>query len=591
MPSVTSLFTGLSGLGANARKLDTIGNNIANVNTTAYKSNRMLFAPAFSRTLGFGTAPTNLSGGTNPGQVGLGVSIAGTQRDFNNGSISTTGVSTDIAIEGDGFFILDQAGTQVYTRAGAFQRNEANDLVTISGQRLLGYGVDQSFNVIPGQLQPLNVPLGTLTLAEASRSVTFSGNLNASGPLPVTGSVHQARAMFTDENLTGGNQVTGDFDLTLPGNNLYMDDGAGGVFTAFEGGEPGPIITINGIEKGGKDIGVHKFQFTAGVPDDTSIGATGRTLQDMMNWMTDVFGLSSVDINGDSLEGSVELVNGSLVINGNEGSLQDLDISSADITATNNGANGIGTPFIIQRNATAVGESVRTSFVIYDSLGTPLNVDLTMVLQEYTETDGTTWQFIAESLDTADVDRIVGLGSMRFDANGRFVEASNQSITLKRDNGAVSPMVVGLSFSGDADEITSLTDTASRLAAVFQDGSPIGTLTNFSIGETGLITGAFTNGLTRSIGQVAVGKFSNPAGLVDVGNNIFSIGPNSGDPIVTSPLDFGTGRLIGGALELSNVDLSREFIDMIVTSTGYSASSRVIQTTDELIDQLLVLGR
>ena len=126
---------------------------------------------------------------------------------------------------------------------------------------------------------------------------------------------------------------------------------------------------------------------------------------------------------------------------------------------------------------------------------------------------------------------------------------------------------------------------------MFQDGSPIGTLTNFSIGETGLITGAFTNGLTRSIGQVAVGKFSNPAGLVDVGNNIFSIGPNSGDPIVTSPLDFGTGRLIGGALELSNVDLSREFIDMIVTSTGYSASSRVIQTTDELIDQLLVLGR
>lgn len=591
MPSVTSLFTGLSGLGANARRLDTIGNNIANVNTTAYKSNRMLFAPSFSRTLGFGTAPTGLSGGTNPGQVGLGVSIAGTQRDFNNGSISTTGVATDIALEGDGFFILDQAGTQVYTRAGAFQRNEANDLVTIGGQRLLGYGVDQSFNVIPGNLQPLNVPLGTLTLAEASRNVNFSGNLNASGQLPVTGSVHRARAMFTDENLTGGNQVTGDFDLTVPGNNLYMDDGAGGVFTAFEGGEPGPIITVNGVEKGGKSIGLHRFQFTTGEPADASIGATGRTLQDMMNWMGDIFGLSSVDINGDSLEGSVELVDGALIINGNEGVLQDLDISSGDITATNNGANGIGTPFILQRDATAVGESVRTSFVIYDSLGTPLNVDLTIVLQEYAETDGTTWQFIAESLDTADVDRIVGLGSVRFDSNGRFVSASNQSITLKRDNGAVSPMVVGLSFSGETDEITSLTDTASRLAAVFQDGSPIGTLTNFSIGETGLITGAFTNGLTRSIGQVAIGKFSNPAGLVDVGNNIFSIGPNSGDPIVTSPLDFGTGRLIGGALELSNVDLSREFIDMIVTSTGYSASSRVIQTTDELIDQLLVLGR
>jgi flagellar hook protein FlgE len=585
---MTSLFTGLSGLNANARKLDTIGNNIANVNTTAYKSNRMIFAPTFSRTLSLGTAPNDVSGGSNPGQVGLGVSIAGTQRDFNNGSISTTGVSTDIAIEGDGFFIVDRAGEQLYTRAGSFQRNETNDLVTISGQRLLGYEVDSEFNIIRGELQPLNIPLGTLTLAEASQNVQFSGNLNASGQIPTTGSVHESRTMYSD--FVGGTPITAAYDLTVPGNNIYIDDGAGGQFTSFEGGDPGAIITINGVEKGGKNVGVHRFEFTTGAPSEQDIETTGRTIQDLMDWIDQVLGLSDININGETLGGGVQLVDGSLVITGNEGTVQNLDIESADITATNNGA-GIGTPFIMQRNAVADGESVRTSLVVYDSLGTPLNVDLTLVLQSSVATDGTTWQFVAESLDTAATDRIVGLGTVRFDANGRFVEASNQSITLERDNGAVSPMVVDLEFNTESDEITALTDTASNLAAIFQDGSPIGTLTTFSIGETGLITGAFTNGLTRSIGQVAVGKFSNPEGLVDVGNNLFSIGPNSGDPIVTEPLDFGTGRLLGGALELSNVDLSKEFIEMILTSTGYSASSRVIQTTDELIDQLLVLGR
>ena len=106
-----------------------------------------------------------------------------------------------------------------------------------------------------------------------------------------------------------------------------------------------------------------------------------------------------------------------------------------------------------------------------------------------------------------------------------------------------------------------------------------------------MISGSFTNGLTRTIGQVAIAKFSNPEGLVDTGNNLFRPGPNSGSPIITEPLSFGTGRMIGGALELSNVDLSQEFINMILASTGYSAAARVITTTDELLDQLLILGR
>jgi len=587
MASTTAMFTGLSGLSANSRRLDVIGNNIANVNTTAFKSNRLLFSPTFSRNFSLGTAPSDVTGGTNPGQIGLGVSIAGTQRNFNNGSISATGVVTDVALEGDGFFIVDLAGERYFTRAGAFQRNENNDLVTISGARVLGYAVDSSFEIISGNLVELNIPVGTLTLAEATRNVVFNGNLNASGQEPTGGSVHASRAFFT---LSGDptSVMDGTEDLTVAGNNLYIDDGAGGEFLAIEGGE-GTIITLSGVEKGGKDVGTKSFVFSAAAVD--GVDDYGSTMNDFVAFLQAALGLDSTVISGHDLGGGVAInTDGQIVITGNEGTVQDINIESADLVASSAGS-GINQPFIWTRSNAADGESVRTSFVVYDSLGSPLTVDLTFVLQEAVDGEGTIWEFLAESTDNDALDRVVGLGVVTFDANGRYVSATNQAFSLIRGNGAVSPLTVSMNFDDGVDAITALTDATSNLAAVSQDGSPIGTLSSFSIGEDGIVSGSFTNGLTRNIGQIAIAKFSNPEGLVDTGNNLFSVGPNSGDAIVTSPLDFGTGRVIGGALELSNVDLSQEFINMILASTGYSASSRIISTTTELIDQLLILGR
>ena len=152
MASTTALFTGLSGLISNSRRLDVIGNNISNVNTTAFKSNRIQFTPTFSRNFSLGSAPSGSTGGTNPGQIGLGVTIAGTQRNFNNGAIGATGVATDVAIEGDGFFIVDVAGSRAFTRSGNFVRNPQNELVTQSGARVMGFSVDEQFNVIEGDL-------------------------------------------------------------------------------------------------------------------------------------------------------------------------------------------------------------------------------------------------------------------------------------------------------------------------------------------------------------------------------------------------------------------------------------------------------
>ncbi len=593
MASTTAMFTGLSGLITNSRRLDVIGNNISNANTTAYKSNRMELSPTFSRNFSLGTSPSENSGGTNPGQVGLGTSVAGTQRNFSNGAISNTGVNTDLAIEGDGFFIVNDAGEQQYTRAGAFQRNENNDLVNISGARVMGYGVDDNFQIVDGELTEMNIPVGTKTLAEATGDVVFNGNLNASGSPATTGSEHQSRAMFTDAALTS--PMTGAADLTNGTDHLYIDDGAGGTFTALESGADA-IVTIKGIEKNGKDLGEHTFGFMdEATAQAEGVDHYGSTMDDFTEFLEDVLGLHNTDVNGHDLGGSVEInADGQIVIHGNGGTVQDLDIETANIVvnyAEDTNLDPVNQPFVMNKAGEAEGESVRTSFTVYDSLGTPLTVDLSFVLQDSEPGEGTTWQFLAESSDNDALDRVVGTGIIEFDADGQFIESSNQSISLTRDNGAVSPLTINLTVDSGTDAISALTDKESNLAAVSQDGSAIGTLSTFSIGEDGVISGGFTNGLTRTIGQIPLATFSNPEGLVDVGDNMFRPGPNSGTPLVTAPLDFGAGRVLGGALELSNVDLSEEFINMIMASTGYSASSRVISTTNELMDQLLVLGR
>ena len=242
MASTTALFTGLSGLLANARQLDVIGNNIANVNTQAFKGSRMAFAPAFSRNFSFGTGPTADTGGSNPSQIGLGVVVAGVQRNFAGGSIQGTGILTDLALEGEGMFIVEQASERFFTRSGAFERNERNELVTIDGARLQGFGVDAQFNVVQGVLQDLNIPVGTLTLAEATRNVVMNGNLNASGNVPTSGSVHDTRAFFTDAILTV--PMTGAEDLTAIGIDLYIDDGAGGSVTI----RASESVELNGVD-------------------------------------------------------------------------------------------------------------------------------------------------------------------------------------------------------------------------------------------------------------------------------------------------------------------------------------------------------
>ena len=567
MASTSAMLTGLSGLNAHARRLEVIGNNISNVNTTAFKSTRLLFSPSLSRNISLGTSPSTETGGTNPGQIGLGVSIAGTQRNFTSGAFATTGISSDLAIEGDGFFIVERAGQQFYTRAGAFQLNSARQFVTLSGARVQGYGVDNDFNVVEGGLVNLEISIGTQTLAKATENVTLAGNVNAGGDTATQPSITTFDQAFTDAvltPLTGVDLLTTVDDPLNPGTPLFV---------------VGQTIRIDNVMKGDRSLPQADLVIT---------GAT--TVQDLLDFIEDALGIVPGQMYPDGSTSGVTIDGaGVITITGNIGEDNSISFGDADFRLLNAMGFEIQEGLTFTQTQIADGESVTTTASVFDSLGTRLFVDITMVF-ESAGTTGTTWRYYIESADDTDIDLNVGTGTVAFDNFGRQINTGAVTVSIDRLNtGAVDPLVFNLNFDSGSQAVTALSEesSVSTLGVPFQDGVELGILSNYSVGDNGIITGGFTNGQTRIIGQVVLATFSNPEGLVDSGDNLFVTGPNSGAPLVTPPLRFGAGRVVGGALELSNVDLGAEFINMILTTTGYSASSRVISTTDQLL-QLLV---
>ncbi len=566
MGLTTAMFTALSGLNANQFRIDTIGNNVANVNTTAFRGSRATFENQFSLTLSAGTAPGATGGGTNPSQIGLGTVLGSVQRNFQPGSIEPTGVPTDMAIEGEGFFISRTPTVdQGFTRDGTFALNADNTLVTADGYQVQGYGVDDDFNVIPAVLTDLEIPLGMLTSARATRGANLDGNLNANGTVATQGTILYSQALEEGPGsaATENTLLTNLYDPATPANPLFAVD---------------DVITLTSVRKGGRQV-----------PETTLTVTATSTLGDVLTFLQNAVGINQ-DANAPGTPGlrvstAAPPTEGTIIIEGNAGEENALAIELSAIRSSN--AN-FTTPFQFTEQQAANGESVFTSFIAYDSLGTPVQVNMTMTLEEKTNT-GTTWRFYAESHDDTDASPVLGdTGTLTFDNDGKLVAVTNEAIQIDRDNtGALDPLQITLDFS----TVTSLTTLDSTLVMTTQDGYGTGSLTNFSVGTDGILTGTFSNGLTRQLGQVALATFTNPEGLVSGVNNLFYVGPNSGQPVITPPETLGAGRVVGGALELSNVDLTREFIGLMTASTGFSASGRVLSTSNELLNELLLIAR
>ena len=220
----------------------------------------------------------------------------------------------------------------------------------------------------------------------------------------------------------------------------------------------------------------------------------------------------------------------------------------------------------------------------------PVRTRVTAVLESRTDT-ATVYRWFADSSDNSPMTGsqiAVGSGTLSFDGNGNFISASNSTVAVDRFNiPSVSPLLFNLDFSN----MSGLATQSATLAASRQDGSPPGKLTSYIIGEDGTIRGVFSNGISRSLGQIRLARFTNPEGLEQRGQNLFAQGVNTGLPIEGRPGENGIGTVTAGALELSNTDIGGDLVKLVLASTQYRSNARVITSTQQLFDELLNLRR
>ena len=389
-----SLYSGISGLRAHQTMLDVTGNNIANVNTTAFKASATQFQDTLSQLTQGASGAGAETGGTNPAQVGLGVQVAGISTNFAQGSSQSTGKAGDMLISGDGFFVTQEGGQTVYSRAGSFDFDSAGRLVTPSGAIVQGWAAVDGVINEGGALSNIALPQNTAIPGKPTSRIAMSGTLPS--------------------DAVGGTQLLRD---------VKVYDASGAARTVS--------LTFTKAATGSNWVVTSKDGTTTG---STTLGFTGN-----------------------------------------------------DVTS---------------------GESL--------DIGSGITIDLST---------------------------LTGLAGI------------------------------------------------STVKVASQDGSAPGSLESYSFAKDGTLIGLFSNGEQKALGRIALATFTNPGGLEKTGSNGYQATFNSGTAEIGAPGSTGLGSLTGGALEMSNVDLSQEFTNLIVAQRGFQANARIITTSDEVLQELTNLKR
>jgi flagellar hook protein FlgE len=414
------MFSAISGLRAHQNWMDVIGNNIANVNTTGFKVGRVRFQDILNQTVRGAGSPTAGHGGTNPVQVGLGVVVGAIDTIQTQGALQSTNRFLDMAIQGEGFFVMSDGNKTVYTRDGAFDLGIDGKLLNSSnGLYVMGWPANDVGQVDTSQAPTsLTIPLGQQIDATPTSSFNIMGNLNAAA------------------------------DPAVPADAEYKSD--------------------------------------------------------------------------------VKVV---------------------------------------------------------DSLGVTHKLTL-----KFTKTADNSWSYAYE-VPAGMTDVTVGgggSGTLTFKPTGELDVASSTfaDLSLTFTGGADTMTITG---GGDFSKMTQIASLSTGKAV--GNGSEAGGLTSFSVSADGQVLGLYSNGTTKNLGQIAVATFANPGGLLKMGTNMFSSTANSGDANIGVADSGGRGSLANGYLEMSNVDLAEQFTNMIMAERGFQANSRVITTSDEVLQDLVNLKR
>ncbi len=542
-----ALFAGVSGLKNHQTRMDVIGNNIANVNTVGFKASRVQFQDVLSQTITGAASAQGDRGGTNPMQVGLGMGLASIDTIFTDGSFQPTGKGTDLSIQGSGFFILSDGNSQVFTRAGNFDFDTAGNYgVPGTGYRVMGWQADATGNInTAGNVVPIKIPVGAAMPAQPSTLVTYANNLSADADVGARvqtsrdvydslGVTHKVSQYFTRETsntwLTNAS-VTGATGVTGTVRRItFKGDGTIDSFETLT-----PSATKSTLSFAGTDVSLNN------TPDATTTQRITLFGADNTPYLMDL----TITTNGTGDGWSYSLT---------------------DVSNPTGGAISSGT----LTWAGAPDNEYR-----FDGGGSAIKTFT------YPATDGTTF-----TLDFSD-------GAP---ATGAWTFTPDATYTAAAGNGPLAftpspqPGADAMTLNFDLNALTQF-GGGSTIQATGANGYAAGTLDTTSIDPSGIIVGRFTNGQTQNLGQVALATFNNPAGLNKVGDNLFAVSNNSGVAQIGTSGTGGRGKFNPGTLEMANVDLANEFSNMIITQRGFQANSKIITTTDEMLEQLANLRR
>ena len=535
-----SLYSGVSGLKTHQTKMDVIGNNIANVNTVAFKSSSTTFSEIMYQTTSSASGATQTKGGINAKQIGLGVTTGSTSVNITTaGATQTTGDAFDLKITGDSFFIVNNGTENLFTKAGSFYIDGAGNLATkANGYNVMGWQVDPTTGTIKKDtvsalriMQEKNLT----SSPEATTEATCGGIL--------------------DSNNTNINSADG---YTM---NLNFYDALGYSYTAKFA-----VKTVNADTK----------TYTVELSD--VLDSTNHSiLTDYLNnggTMTDVFG------NPTTTTHTYELASGF--------SYDGTTFTDADgVTLTYDAANQKYTG--TSATGGTIEYTVATMFGLSDAEAQ--DFDPSRIQYDAAATPSTTYSYETTAYTyELDFDENTGLFNYIGTAGGESVLLKMSALGGNFEN--INVDFTTVKNMDNAGKCTMDIDTGNVDDSTLGKGKKLGALTGLQVAENGEIYGSYDNGNTVLLGQIAVAVFSNPSGLEKVGDNCYQKTLNSGEfDGIGQDITADGGKMNSGVLEMSNVDLSTEFTEMITTQRGFQANSRIITTSDTLLEELINLKR
>ncbi|MFO8008929.1 MAG: flagellar hook-basal body complex protein [Candidatus Brocadiia bacterium] len=558
----SALQTAVLGMRAYQEMLNVTGNNISNADSTAFKEDRITFSDMFSRTLSRGMRASEDIGGTNPIQIGLGVRVSGVGKNMSQGSFTSTEKDFDLALDGEGFFVVHDGTSSIFTRDGTFDVDSEGYLVDPATgyrvQRIGTTGEDNGFQL--AGVSDVQIPYRTELPGSHTETVFFKGNLSAGDYDPTTTELQSAGDAYT---LTTGGLASATSDFS----NIQQ----------LQGFAAGETISITGRTTDGTTV---SGTFTYGAAND------GTTLQDLLDVITTTFG-GPTECTATIEEGRITLQEADAGY-----SLMDLDLSSA--------AHPDAMPSDFDYTEVGGASAQTTNISIFDRQGRSHSLTATFVRHDqYINT----WDLVINGCSDATLVSDRRIAGIVFDENGIYQGVNetdgfghtssdagfgdlDANVTVEFP-GIATPQDISGDF-GRAGFYNGLTQMGgeSSAGAIDQDGYGTGSLQSVSADASGVISGTFSNGETLEIAALRLAVFANPQGLERIGSNYYRHTPAAGATVYSQGLQGRAGAVRQSVLEDSNVDIAREFTRLIVAQRGFQVNSRTVRVTNSILQQL-----